>query len=125
MNKQVIRTNKAAAPGGHYSQGMSWGNLVFTAGQGGKNPATGVMAPDIRSQTRQALENVKAILEEAGTSLDNALKATVFLRDMNDFAAMNEVYSTYFPKDPPVRSIGHCDFPGDMIVEIEIIACVT
>ncbi len=124
MDKQVIRTDRAAAPGGHYSQGMKWGNLVFTAGQGGKNPATGEMAPDIKGQTRQALENIKASLEEAGTSLDNCLKATVFLRDFNDFSAMNEVYATYFPKDPPVRSIGSADFPGEMIVEIDVIACI-
>ena len=124
MHKQVIRTEKAAPPGGHYSQGMKWGELVFTAGQGGKNPATGEMASDIRGQTRQSLENIKAILAEAGTSLDNALKATVFLRDMGDFAAMNEVYAGYFPKDPPVRSVGQADFAGDMMVEIEIIACI-
>ena len=103
---------------------MKWGELVFTAGQGGKNPATGEMAADIRGQTRQSLENIKAILAEAGTSLDNALKATVFLRDMGDFAAMNEVYTGYFPKDPPVRSVGQADFPGDMMVEIDIIACI-
>ena len=124
MDKEVIRTEKAASPGGHYSQGMKLGNLVFTAGQGGMNPATGVMAPDIEGQTRQAMENVKAILEEAGSSLDCCLKATVFLRDFNDFPGMNKVYTSYIPDNPPVRSVGSADFPGDMIVEIDVIAYI-
>src|ERR1035437_9957037 len=96
MNKHVIATDKAPAAIGPYSQAVRAGNLIFTAGQVGVDPANQqVVAGGITEQTTRALENLKAILEEAGTSLAKAVKATVFLKDMKDFAAMNAVYGVY------------------------------
>lgn len=93
MKKEIISSKNALAAIGPYSQGVKIGELVFTSGQIPINPATGELVTEIRSATKQALENIKGILEEAGSSLDKVIKTTIFLKDMNDFAAMNEVYA--------------------------------
>ena len=105
MNKQIIATDKAPAAVGPYSQGVRVGDFVFTAGQLGIVPGTKEFAgPDIEAQTRQALENVKAVLEASGSCLQHAVKATVFLADMGEFSRMNGVYAEFFPEKPPARS---------------------
>ena len=125
MNKQPISTPKAPAAIGAYSQGVRLGNLVFISGQLPLDPETGDLVTSIKDATKQCLENLKAILEAAGSSMDGIVKTTVFLRDMNDFAAMNEVYVTYFPKNPPARAaVQVARLPKDAIVEIEAIAAV-
>jgi 2-iminobutanoate/2-iminopropanoate deaminase len=127
MSKAVIATPHAPAAIGPYSQAIRAGNLIFTAGQIALDPATGlVVGPGITEQTTRVLENLKAILEAAGSSLDRAIKATVFLTDFNDFAAMNAIYATYLAPDgvtPPARStveVSH--LPKDVLVEIDLVA---
>jgi 2-iminobutanoate/2-iminopropanoate deaminase len=128
MSKTVIATDGAPAAIGPYSQGVRVGNLVFTAGQIALDPATQrVVAGGIAEQTARVLDNLKAILEEAGTSLERTVKATVFLRDFNDFAAMNAVYASYFDTDddeaPPARTTVEVSrLPKDVLVEIDLIA---
>jgi 2-iminobutanoate/2-iminopropanoate deaminase len=127
MNKHVIATDKAPAAIGPYSQAVRAGNLIFTAGQVGVDPANQqVVAGGITEQTTRALENLKAILEEAGTSLAKAVKATVFLKDMKDFAAMNAVYGEYLGakgEAPPARTTVEVSrLPKDVLVEIELVA---
>jgi len=124
MSKKVISTNKAPGAIGPYSQGIDAGNLVFTSGQLPINPETKELVNDcIKKATKQSLENVKAILEEAGTSLENVVKTTVFLKDLNDFVAMNEVYAEFFTGECPARSAFQvAKLPMDAIVEIEVIA---
>src|SRR6266568_485618 len=105
MNKETIVTDTAPKPSGIYSQGIRWGDLVFTSGQVGIDPATGQpVEGGIREQTHRALRNVKAVLEAGGSGLDAVVKTTCFLADMKDFAAFNEVYREFFPVDPPARS---------------------
>lgn len=122
--KNVISTNNAPSAIGPYSQGIDTGNLVFTSGQLPLNPENGQLISDsIANATKQSLENVKAILTEAGTSLDKVIKTTVLLKDLADFTAMNEVYSTYFPSECPARSCFQvAKLPMDAIIEIEVIA---
>ena len=125
MKRQIITTNRAPAPVGPYQQAVRTGNLVFTAGQIPINPETNeVLTGSVEEQTRQVLENLKALLEAAGTSLDRAVKTTVFLRDMNDFPKMNSVYATDFTAaTAPARStIQVARLPRDVAVEIEAIA---
>lgn len=123
MSINVLHTDKAPAAIGPYSQGVKVGNLVFTSGQLPLNPATGELEDDIRNATQQSLENVKNILESAGSSMDKVVKVVVFLRDMNDFVAMNEVYGTFFTANPPARSaVQVARLPKDAIIEIEAIA---
>lgn len=127
MSKVHISTSSAPAAIGPYSQGIRVGNLVFTAGQGPLDPATGkIVGGGITEQTIRVMENLKAILEAAGTSLDNAVKASVFLKDMNDFAAMNTVYARYLAPQgvtPPARTtVQAARLPGDILVEIDVIA---
>ena len=125
MSKKVIATEKAPAAIGPYSQAMRIGNMIFTSGQIPLNPATGEMVTEIAAATKQSLENVKAILEAEGATMDNVIKTTVFLSDMNNFVAMNEVYATYFPQNPPARSaVEVARLPKDAIVEIEVIAAL-
>lgn len=122
--KKSIKTNKAPGAIGPYSQGVVLNNLVFVSGQLPIDPNTGDFAgEDIASQTRQSLENVKAVLKAAGTSMDSVAKATVFLKDMNDFAGMNEVYNTFFSEPYPARAaVEVARLPKDALVEIEVIA---
>ena len=124
MNKQTISTDKAPAAVGPYSQGVRVGSLVFTAGQLGIVPGTGDFAgPDIQSQTRQALQNVKAVLEAAGSCLEQVVKATVFLQDMGEFSQMNEVYAEFFSEEPPARAaVQVAALPLGGRVEIEAVA---
>lgn len=123
MNREVVSTNKAPGAIGPYSQAIKIGDFVFTSGQIPLNPDTGHMANTIEEQTKQSLENVKAILEAAGTSMDKVIKTTVFLKDMNDFAAINGVYATFFGENPPARSaVEVARLPKDARIEIEAIA---
>lgn len=126
MSKTVISTQNAPAAVGPYSQAVRTGNLVFTAGQIPLDPATQqVIEGGITEQTTRVLENLKAVLEAAGTSLDRVVKATVFLQSLNDFAAMNDVYGKYLAKDgaPPARTtIEVARLPRSVLVEIELIA---
>jgi 2-iminobutanoate/2-iminopropanoate deaminase len=124
MKKTSIKSEGAPAAIGPYSQAIIANGLVFTAGQTGGVPATRKMVDGgVKEQTRQSLTNVKAILEAAGTSLENVVKTTVFLVDMNDFAAMNEVYAEFFPTPYPARStVQVARLPGDALVEIETVA---
>ena len=123
---KVISTKKAPAAIGPYSQAIQVGNLVYTSGQIPIDPATGVFAEGgIKEQTRQSLTNVKAILEEAGLSLNNVVKTTVFMADMNDFADMNSVYAEFFTKPYPARSaVAVKTLPKGAMVEMEVVAAI-
>lgn len=119
----VISTQHAPGAIGPYSQAMKAGNFIFTSGQLPIDPKTGEMPETIKEQTTLSLENVKAILEEAGSNLSKVVKTTVFLKDMNHFAQMNEIYTTYFTENFPARSaIQIARLPKDALVEIEVIA---
>lgn len=125
MEKTVIRTDKAPAPfqGAPYSQAIRVGDLVFVAGQLGLKPGDTAVEGDVATQTEQALRNLTAILGEAGTSLANLVKTTVFLQDLGDFAAMNEVYARHAGERPPARSTFEvAKLPSGALVEIEAIA---
>src|ERR1700722_12786342 len=121
--KEIISTEKGPKAIGPYSQAVKANGFIFTAGQVGFDPATGQLVDgDVARQTTRVLENLKAIVEAAGSSLDRAVKATVFLKDMNDFAAMNEVYGCYFTHNPPARStVEAARLPRDVKVEIDLI----
>lgn len=124
MNKAIIATEAAPAAVGPYSQGVQLGEFIFTAGQLGIVPDTGEFAgPDIESQTRQALKNLRAVLEAGGSCLKHVVKVTVFLRDINEFSRMNAVYAEFFSDDPPARSaVQVAALPLDGRVEIEAVA---
>lgn len=123
--KQVISTNEAPSAIGPYSQAVKAGNILITSGQLPIDPATGVFPEGIAAQTRQSLTNCRVILESAGLSMANVIKTTVFLKDMNDFQAMNEVYATFFAGDFPARSaVEVARLPKDALVEIECIAAL-
>ena len=118
-----IRTNKAPAAIGPYSQAVAIGNLLFTSGQIPVNPETGEIPADVALQAKQVFENLKNLLNEAGTSMDNAVKTTVFIRNMEDFAKVNEIYATYFSKPYPARSCVEVSrLPKDVLIEVEVIA---
>lgn len=127
MEKIIISTDKAPAAIGPYSQGVRVGNMLFISGQGSVNAISGeFINDDVKKATTQVLENIKAILEEAGCNLSHVVKTTIFLKDMNDFASMNEVYGTYFTERLPARStIQAARLPKDMLVEIEAIAILS
>lgn len=124
MKREIIATESAPGAVGPYSQAVRAGDFVYTAGQLGIVPGTKEFAgPDIESQTRQALENLKAVLEAGGSCLKHAVKTTVFLEDMGEFARMNAVYAEFFPKAPPSRSaIQAAALPLGGRVEIEAVA---
>lgn len=124
MAKEVISTTAAPAAIGPYSQAIRVGNLLFVSGQIPIDPATGeVVAGDIRAQTGQVLRNLAAIIEAAGSSLDRVAKTTVYLRDLSDFAAMNEVYAQFFGGEPPARStVQVARLPRDAAIEIDLVA---
>ena len=121
--KKQIATTKAPGAIGPYSQGIDVGSIVFVSGQIPIDPATGAIAEGITAQTTQSLANVKAILAEAGLTVDNVVKTTVFLADMGDFTAMNEVYASVFTAPFPARSaVAVKTLPKNVLVEIEVIA---
>ena len=124
MQKQIIATKSAPKAIGPYSQGTTFGNLIFTSGQLPMDPDTGKLVDsDIKAATAQVIKNVEAILREGGSSLDKVLKVTVYLKDMADFAAMNETYAEFFDKTPPARTtIQVARLPMDVAIEIDVIA---
>jgi 2-iminobutanoate/2-iminopropanoate deaminase len=124
--KEIISTEKGPRALGPYSQAVKANGFIFTAGQGPIDPGTGKpVEGDIAAQTARVMENLKTIVEAAGSSLDRAVKATVYLKDMQDFAAMNQVYGRYFPGNPPARTtIQAARLPLDIGVEIDLIALV-
>ena len=122
--KQILNTTNAPAAIGPYSQGTCAGNMVFVSGQLPIDPATGALeAGSIGEQTRRSMNNIAAILAEAGCTLADVVKTTIFLRDLNDFAAVNEAYAAFFPENPPARAcVQVARLPKDANVEIEAIA---
>lgn len=124
MSKQAISTDKAPGAVGPYSQAIVANGVVYSAGQVPLVPGTKALVEGgIQEQTRQVFANLAAVLEAAGSSLSQVVKTTVFLKDLNDFAAMNETYATFFPNDPPARStVQVARLPLDALVEIEVIA---
>lgn len=121
--KKEIATDNAPKAIGPYSQGILWNDLIFASGQIPVNPANGEIPAGVKEQTKQVLENVSAILKSSGSSIENVIKTTVFIKNMNDFAEMNAVYETYFIKPFPARStVEVARLPKDVLVEIEVIA---
>ena len=122
--KNVVTTDRGPKPIGPYSQAIKANGFIFLAGQVALDPKTGeLVGSEIRQQTERALENIKGILEAAGVNLHHVIKTTVFLKDMNDFAGMNEIYARYFTAAPPARSTVQVSrLPKDALVEIEVIA---
>lgn len=125
--KQIISTGGAPKAIGPYSQAVAHGGVVYCSGQIPLDPATGqVVEGDITAQTTRVLENLKAVLEAAGSSLDHVLKTTVFMKDMTEFGAMNAVYGQYFAVNPPARATVEVSrLPRDVRVEIEAIAAIS
>jgi 2-iminobutanoate/2-iminopropanoate deaminase len=126
MNKETVATDKAPKAIGPYEQAIKVGEFVYTAGQIPIDPKTGIFVEGgVAAQTRQVLENLKAVLEAAGSSLDRVVKATVFLKNIADFAAMNEVYGEYLGQAKPARStVAVADLPRGALVEIDLVATV-
>lgn len=125
MKLQQVVSDKAPAAIGPYSQAIKAGNFVFTSGQLPMDPQTGQIEGDIKAQTKMALTNLAHVLEAAGSGMDKVVKTTVFLADINEFAAMNEVYATFFGEMPPARSAFQAaNLPKGAKVEIEAVAVV-
>ena len=121
--KKIIATESAPKALGPYSQAVEMNKMLFTSGQIGLNPATGILAEGIEAQTRQTLNNIKAILEAAGYGMQTIVKCTCILKNMNDFAAMNAVYAEFFTSEPPARAAFQaCSLPKDALVEIDAVA---
>jgi 2-iminobutanoate/2-iminopropanoate deaminase len=122
--KKSINTNKAPAAIGPYSQGIDIGNLIFSSGQIPVNPSTGEIAGgDIEEQTKQVLENLKNVLLADGSDLSKVIKTTVFIKDMNHFSKINEIYAQYFIEPYPARScVEVARLPKDVLIEIEAVA---
>ena len=124
VSKEVILTQKAPAPIGPYSQAIRAGGMLFCSGQIPLDPVSGqVNATDVQGQTQQVMENIRAVLEQAGAHFESIVKTTIFLKSMSDFPKVNEVYATYFKANPPARStVEVARLPRDVLVEIEVIA---
>lgn len=124
MEKKIIRTDSAPAPIGPYSQAVQSGNMLFVSGQIPIDPKTGnLVQDDIKAETRQVMENLRAILHEAGMDFSNVIKSSIFLMDMGQFAQVNEVYGTYFTSNPPAReTVQVAGLPRAVNVEISVIA---
>ena len=124
MKKEIINTSKAPAAIGPYSQGVKVGNFVFTSGQVGFLPETGKMVEGgVQAQTKRCLENIKAVLKAADTSMENVVKATIFIKEISDFGKVNEIYAEYFTDKKPARAcVEVAKLPADALVEIEVIA---
>lgn len=125
-DKIVVSTTKAPAAIGPYSQAIVYNGLIFTSGQIPISPSTGsIDSSDIEAQTKQVMENLKEVLKAAGSDFSKVIKTTIFLTDMNDFAKVNEVYSSYFKSAPPARStVQVAKLPKDAKIEIEMIAYI-
>lgn len=126
MEKKIVSTTKAPGAVGPYSQAVKYGDMLYTAGQIALHPETGQMVEGgIKEQTHQVFANLKAVLEASGTGLENVIKTTVFIIDMNQFGDVNEVYGDYFAEDYPARSCVEVSrLPKDALVEIEVIAAL-
>jgi len=123
--RTIVSTDRAPAALGPYSQAVRVGNLLFTSGQVALTPDGAMVEGDVRAQTTQVMENLRAVLEAAGTGFEHVVKSTCFLRDMNDFTAFNEVYGRFFPGEPPARStVQVARLPKDAAVEVELVALV-
>ena len=124
--KDIVLTDKGPKPIGPYSQAVKSNGFLFASGQVALDPRNNeFLGGDIRLQTERAMENIKAVVEAAGSNLHHVVKTTVFLKDMNDFAAMNEAYGTFFPAAPPARAtVQVARLPKDALVEIEVIAAL-
>ena len=123
MTRQAIQTNGAPAPVGPYSQAIRSGDLVFCSGQVGLDPLTGELVAGLEAQAERAIRNLQAVLDAAGLGFDDVVKTTIFLADVNDFAAVNAIYARFMPEPPPARStIGVGGLPKGALVEIEAIA---
>lgn len=124
MPKEIIHTDQAPAAIGPYAQAIRVGNLIYTAGQGGLDPATGKLAEGVEAQAEQTMKNLAAVLEAAGSSFDQVVKTTIFLRYIKDFAAVNEVYASFFEEGNfPARStVAAAALPMGALVEIEMVA---
>jgi 2-iminobutanoate/2-iminopropanoate deaminase len=124
--KEPVLTSQAPAPIGPYSQAIRAGGLLFCSGQVALDPASGqVAAADVEGQTRRVLENLKAVVEAGGAQLSSVVKTTIFLKSMNDFPKVNEIYATYFPAPAPARSTVEVSrLPKDVLVEIEAIVAL-
>ena len=126
MPKKEVVTVGSAAPNPNLSAATKFGNLVFVAGQTGRDPKTGAVGKDVREQTRNILERIKVILEAAGTSLDNVLTATTYLTRVQDVAAYNEEYAKYFPTNKPARTTVTVAAlnSSELLIEITVTACI-
>lgn len=124
MEKKVIRTDNAPAPIGPYNQAIQYGDMLFVSGQIAINPSSGELVQgDIQLETRQVMENLKAVLAEAGMDFSNVIKSTIFLMDMGQFALVNEVYGYYFTDNPPAReTVQVAGLPKGVNVEISVVA---
>jgi len=123
MKKEIVRTSNAPEPVGPYSQAVKAGNTIYCSGQIPLIPATGAIPDGIEAQTRQVLTNLGAVLKAGGAGFSNVVKTTVFLKDMNDFPAMNAIYAEFFTGAPPARStVQVARLPKDVLVEIEAIS---
>ncbi len=124
--KKIISSVQAPAAIGPYSQAVQWQNFIFTSGQIPIDPATSqVVGTEIKPQTEQVLKNLHALLSDSGSSMDQVIKTTVYLKNMEDFPGMNEVYARYFPERHPARStVEVARLPKDVLVEIEVIAVI-
>ena len=123
MSKKIISTDKAPAAIGPYSQAVEVGGFVYASGQIPIDPATGNIPEGIEAQAKQALTNVKNLIEAAGLTLDDVVKTSVFIKDMGDFAKVNEIYATFFTKDYPARScVEVARLPKDVLIEVEVVA---
>jgi 2-iminobutanoate/2-iminopropanoate deaminase len=123
MTRQAIQTNGAPAALGPYSQGIRSGEFLFCSGQLGIDPSTGELAEGVEAQAERSLRNLQSVLDAAGLTFDDVVKTTIFLADVNDFAAVNAVYAKFMPEPPPARStIGVAALPKGGLVEIEAIA---
>ena len=127
MSRKIIHTEKAPKAIGPYSQAIATESMVYTAGQVGIDPSTGeLVSANVEDQTRQVLKNLQNVLDAAGSSLANVVKTTVFLKDMNDFAKMNNIYAEAFGENPPARStVAVAGLPKGALVEIEVVALLS
>lgn len=127
MKKEIIQTSKAPTAVGPYSQAIKIGDFIFTSGQIPFDPETNeLVGEDIESQTRQVFQNVAAVLEAAGATLDDIVKTTIFMKNMNQFERVNEIYGEYFTENPPARStVEAARLPKDISIELEVIAVIS